>query len=473
MYKPLYRSRPEHRVSYGDLACKVGADLGLPPDDEQRWILDAIYAEQATALPTSFEVAVIGPRQNIKTSTFGIAAIADLFVFGVERHIWSSHLLDTSKSTFGDFKTWIDRTPEYAHQVRYYEGHQDLAIIHNETGRIIEFRSRTGKASRGVTGVNRVTLDEALFLEKKHVDAVYPTMILDPSAQVRLGSSAGKLFSVELRKIRDKGRAGGDGRMAYVEYGANRRACGQRRCLHAPGTPGCALDDRDLWWQANPAMWSGRLLEEALENMRNSTMTPEGFMVEFLTWWEDPVSAGGALAHDAWLTLGDPGADRGKEPPVFGLHLTPDRDVWIAVAWIREDGNAHVMLANQGTPVPAHEAVAQCQRLQARWGGQVATIALTEDLERAGVEVLKVSGEDFAAACGSLEDRIQASTIRHGNQPALNDGVQAASWGRSRLTGERPLALNVEAAAVVGPVAAAVRALHGLAGNEPFFAAWR
>ena len=67
MYEPLYRHRPSHRHTHGDLAAKVGADIGLPPDPEQQWILDSIYAERAPDRPAAFEVGVIGPRQNIKT----------------------------------------------------------------------------------------------------------------------------------------------------------------------------------------------------------------------------------------------------------------------------------------------------------------------------------------------------------------------------------------------------------------------
>ena len=121
MYEPLYRHRPSHRRTHGDLAAKVGADIGLPPDPEQQWILDSIYAERTPDRPASFEVAVIGPRQNIKTSTLGIAALTDLFVFGIQRHIWSAHLVDTAKSTFADFRAWLGSNREYDDLVDYYD----------------------------------------------------------------------------------------------------------------------------------------------------------------------------------------------------------------------------------------------------------------------------------------------------------------------------------------------------------------
>jgi len=461
-YQALHRHRPAHRWTYGDIACKVGADLGLPPDDEQKWLLDSMFAEKAPDRPASFEVGVIGPRQNIKTSTFGIAAIADLFVFGIERHVWSSHLVDTTKSTFTDFKGWIESNPDYSERADYYEGHQDLAIYLKDNPRHrIEFRSRTGRSSRGLTRVKRITLDEALYLEPKHIGAVYPTMLTRPGSQVRIGSSAGLLMSAQLRRIRDRGRSGKDPRLAYVEYGAKFRKCDDPSCLHVVGTPGCALDDRDLWWQANCALWPGRVLEESIEDMRKS-MPPEEFMREFLSWWEDPISLGGALPYGRWLELQDLVHDESERGDIvaFGLDLTGDRDVWIAVAWYREDGHAYVMLTNEGKPLPVRKAVDECVRLHTEWGGPVATSALAEELEKADVQIVDISGQDFAVACGALADAVRDGTIRHGNQSALNDAVKLAPWRPTALqSGERAIDLRVPG---VGPVAAAVRALHAL-----------
>lgn len=469
MYAPLHKHRPTHRWTNGDLAAKVGADLGLPPDDEQRWILDTIHAEKAPERPASFEVAVISPRQNIKTSTLGIAALADLFVFGVERHLWTAHHGDTLKGTFNDFRAWIKSNPEYDEQVTFYEGHQDMSIVHRDTGNVIDFQSRTGKAGRGLTGVKRITLDEALYLEPKHVGAVYPTMLTRPGAQVRISSSAGLLTSDQLRRIRDRGRGGKDKRLAYVEYGANVKPCLRSDCTHAIGSQGCALDDRDLWWQANCALWQGRITEEALEDQRNS-MPPKEFMREFLSWWEDPESLGGALSFGAWRDLADPDAERGTEV-AFGADvaysdLNADRTTWVAVAWKRPDHSAQVMLTNDGQPLPTTRLAEECARLTSDWGGAVVPPrAFEEDIERAGGTVQPMKSGDFTAACGAFADAVSEGRIRHGNQPALNEAVRAARWRSAGSNGER--AFQLKDCPEVGPLAAVTRALHGLSTTNP------
>jgi hypothetical protein len=467
-FAPLYRNRPAHRWTNGDIAAKVGADLGIPPDPEQQWLLDTIFAESAPNRPASFEVVTIAARQNIKTSTFGVAALADLFVFGIQKHLWSAHLDDTAEKTFSDFQRWIRSNPEYDDQVQFYDSHQDRSIVRRDTGASIEFGSRTGKRGRGATGVERLTLDESLYLEASHIGAVYPTMLTQPGAQVRVLSSAGVVGSAQLRLKREQGRKGTGRRMAYVEYGAERRPCEQGRgCAHAVGTPGCALDDRELWWQANPALWSGRINEDALVTQREA-MPPEEFAREFLSWWEDPESVGGALPYAAWVDLADPNAARGSTVS-FGVDVAEDRSAWVAVAWTREDGTAQVMLTNGGRSMQPGDLPVECARLSSEWGGFVVPPkAFAEEIEQAGTMVVPLKAGEFTAGCGAIADRVTAGTVHHGNQHALNVAVKAARWRSAGTTGER--AFQLKDFPEVGPLAAVVRALCGLtalAAEEP------
>lgn len=477
-YQPLYRHRPQHRWTNGDLAARVGADLGLPPDDEQKWILDTIYGEAAPDRPSCFEFGVVSPRQNIKTSTLGVAAIADLFVFGVERHLWTAHHGDTLKGTFTDFRAWIGSNREYEDQVTFYEGHQDMSIVHKDTGNTIDFQSRSGKAGRGLTGVKRITLDEALYLEAKHIGAVYPTMLTRPEAQVRIGSSAGLVTSAELRRIRDRGRGGKDHRLGYVEFGAERRLCLHADCTHAVGSDGCALDDRDLWWQASCALWAGRIAEESIADLRRS-MPPEEFSREMLSWWEDPPSIGGALDYDRWLTLADAAAQRG-ERVVFGVDVDEARTASIGVMWQREDGHAQAMLTvtpegRVDVGLTVSKATERLVELATKWEGPVVlggpAAALEDDLAAEGVQVSVASSMDFAAASGFIADGLRDGTLHHGSQAALDGAVLAARWRSVGSNGEK--AFQLKDAAGVGPLAAVTRAAHGLmtiATSDPWVA---
>lgn len=450
-YAALHKHRPPHKWTFGDLAAQVGVDLGLPPDEEQQWLLDTIYAEVAPERPASFEVAVVAPRQNIKTSTFGIAALADLFVFGVERHLWTAHHGDTLAKTFADFRSWIKSNPDYDEQVQFYEGHQDMSIVHRETGATIDFQSRTGKAGRGLTGVKRITLDEALYLEPKHIGAVYPTMLTRPGAQVRIASSAGLVESEQLRRIRDRGRRGKDARLAYVEYGAPRRGCLSPFCTHEYGVAeGCALDDRDLWWFANCALWPGRIGEDSLQDMRES-MPPEEFMREFLSWWEDP--AGGAAAFGEGMWARASGEDRPKALPPQALALAVSYELThgaIAAAAVTPGDVAYGKPLEHGPGI--RWMVQRAKDLQGELAlpvvvdGKGPAAVLLPDLEEAGVRVVEATLAEAQDACADLYERVrdaQSPRYRHASWPELDRAVEHAQrrdvgdrwlWGRKQST---------------------------------------
>lgn len=437
-YAPLYRHRPKGRWTYGDLAAKVGADLGLPPDDEQRALLDMIYAEKAPDRPAAFEVCVIAPRQNIKTSTLLTAAIADMFVFGVKKHLWSAHLDDTAKETFRDAQEWIGRNPDYDSQVKFYEGHQDRSIVHVPTGNRIDFGSRTGKTKRGLTGVMRVTLDEALYLEPQHMGAIYPTMLTRPGAQVRLASSAGLESSASLRTIRDRGRAGKDPRLAYVEYGALVLPCEDPKCLHKPGEAvGCALDNRELWWAANCALWCGRISEEALADQRGA-LPPEEFMREFFSWWEDPLSLGGAISPEKWSRLAAVVAQPDRVPAI-GLGGSRDGLYGsIGAASLLDDGRTVV------APVARQRGqkwlIAEAARIQSEQECSVVVAKkgplayLIPDLVEAGVDVTEAEAVDWVDACESLWRLVEDGELVHTGDKTLTDSALAAPW---RPVGDR------------------------------------
>ncbi|NUS57667.1 MAG: hypothetical protein HOV66_22845, partial [Streptomycetaceae bacterium] len=263
------------------------------------------------------------------------------------------------------------------------------------------------------------------------------------------------------------GRAGKDKRLAYVEYGAKLKPCLRADCSHAVGSEGCSYDDRDAWWQANCALWGGRIGEDSLADQRNS-MPPEEWAREFLSQWEDPMSVGGALDFAKWKALADPDAERGDDA-VFGAHVGEDRSAWIAVAWWRdaeedEEQHAQVMLVNDGHPLPAYRLVDECKRLVDEWGGPVlAPKEFADDLDEAGVEALPpLSVPDFAAACGQVVDMLTEGTLHHGNQPALTNAVRVAE--------PKGKAFAVDGHPEMGPLGAATRALRGLLTYQSGFA---
>lgn len=425
---PLFRFRPPVVSSIGDLAARFGREqLGLDPDPEQCWLLETIYAEKSPGVPVCFEVDVIAPRQNIKSSTFEIAALFDLFVLQVPLSVWTAHEFKTARKSFEDMKRRIARNPDLETRCTIRDSHGEERITLH-TGESLEFHARSGGSGRGFT-CDRLTLDEGLFLEPADMGAILPTLATIAGAQVRVGSSAGKLKSEVLRGIRDTGRAGSDEGQAYVEYGAERRDCLDSACTHFAGAEGCALDDRGLWWQANSALWAGRITEERIERFRKRMPWRE-FAREFLSWWEDPPdSAGGAIPMAVWEQLVEQ-AEMGS--PSFAVATAPDHS-WSAIgaAWVRPDGHTQVELVDYNAG--ASWVRARTDALRLRWGKPILVSTAARGLVTDAVEP---SQSEQAQAHNALADAVGDSTLRHGGQPALTVAVAASRWrpfGDSRL----------------------------------------
>jgi len=428
--EPLYRTAPDCRRSYGDLARRLAVDLGWVPDDEQQFLLDRIFDERAPGIPTSPEVCIIGPRQNLKTATLEVASLTDLCVLGLEA-LWTAHLTSTSSKSFQDMQGRLRANDQYAGLVDFKQGRGEELIVMRDSGVTLEFRARHGGGGRGFT-VPRVTLDEALYLRPSDIGSLGPTMVTRRDMQVRYASSAGLTSSAVLRGLRQRGRAGSDSGLTYVEYGAPRRDCEGPDCRHFPDTPGCALDDRELWWQANCALWAGRITEESLERQRKLMSSEPGeFAREFLTWWDDPPEGGGVLDLALWdtLTVGN----QTPVAPVLSVEVALERSrTTIGSAW-KVDDRPHVEVFEERAGVEwvaarVAELVDKYDVPSVVVDGNTEAASLVPALEQAGVKVLTVKGADRAAACAGFYDLASTSALSHNGDPALSQALASARW---------------------------------------------
>lgn len=454
LVEPAYFTHPDYSETLGTEVADLARMVGFPPDPEQCLVLDPMFGLDPRGRRVAFEVAVIGARQNIKTGLFKIAALGEAFIAEVPLLVWSAHEFPTAQEAFRDLTELIESSPDLDTEVKHiHRGNGDEAI-ELLNGCRIKFKARTKAGGRGLSG-KRVVLDEAFALQPAHMGALLPMLSAQDEPQVWYGSSAGLGDSDVLRSIRDRGRPGSRS-MVYVEWCAPEGGCQNPRCEHAVGTEGCVLDDESRWQMANPQM--GRRIKVDTIRGERLALPPAEFARERLGWWDDPDVVSAALPYGIWMDLANPKAERGNDP-VFGLDVDQDRQGWIAVCWSTDSG-CQVMLANDGDPVPAHQVVDECKRLSSEWNSPVVSSPLMfEELELADVNVVKASSLEFTASCGSLLDAVKASTIRHGNQVALNGAVKAARWRTAGTDGSR--AFQLKDSPEVGPLAAVTRALHG------------
>jgi phage terminase large subunit-like protein len=416
----------------------------MPLDEWQDQALEAAMGERVDGRWASKYVGISAPRQNGKSQLIVARALAGVLLFGEKSIIISAHETDTAREVWKRLIDVVEDNPALESRVT---GRMDainrefLAFGRGKDRQVIKLKARRQSGTRGFS-CDCLLLDEAQILGKRQWGSINPTMSARPNPQMWLFGTP---------------PTDGDDPFAFARVRQNALASRARHCwLEWAADPDDDFDDPEVWAKANPS-YGVRISEEACADDR-AAMDDEQFAMERLGIWADHSAAPGALPHDRWLkTLADPDAPRG-DSVIFGVDVTGDRVAWVAAAWTRPDGDVQVMLTNNGEPIPAHRIVDECVRLEGEWGGAfVPPRAFEEDLGLAGVTVHKLPWADFAGACGDLEDRIKAGTIHHGNQPALNAAVKAATWRTFGSGSEHSLVLRDRPE--VGPLAAVVRAL--------------
>lgn len=421
---------PDHVSTAGEEAGDLARSIGLDPDPEQQLALDSILAERPDGKWAAFEGAVVAPRQNLKTYLFLIIALTDLFVLGTKLIVWTAHEYSTSGEAFLLVKEYLENFDHLRRRVKKVtdqNGEEGITLVN---GQRLRFKARTKTGGRGLTG-DRVVLDEAFALQPSHMGSLMPTMsakTITGNPQILYGSSSGLLASAVLRTIRNRGRAGDDPFLAYLEWSAAELPCADPDCTHVFGTEGCMLDDEELWWASNLAL--GRRISIDFLRMERRSLPPEEFAREILGWWEDPPAGDGVwgvfdpadwahcedLQHKATGPLRyalDVDSNAGGEEWASvmvsdGVHIedVSPPDAGPGVGWVVLEAKRHRVAIGDLLVDPSGPA------------GK-----LIGPLEKAGVGIEKVTGQEFNQACMHLQSQVASRLVRHIGQPKVNRAV--------------------------------------------------
>ncbi|MGZ4617167.1 MAG: hypothetical protein ACXV3F_00255 [Frankiaceae bacterium] len=465
LVEPAYCSVPPSQNTLGDEVAELAAMAGFAPDPEQRLALDHLFAMKPDGRVAAMEFAVICSRQNLKTGLFKQAALGWLFVTEERLVVWSAHEFGTAQEAFRDMSMLIESCPMLDRRVKQmHKGNGDEAI-ELKNGSRLKFKARTKGGGRGLSG-GKVVLDEAYALKPEHMGALLPLLSAQPDPQVVYGSSAGHATSEVLRAVRDRGRAGGDPSLAYLEWCDDLPGeCENPRCDHDPLTvKGCRLDDRARWARANPAM-GRRIGVEYIANERRA-LPPAEFARERLGWWDEPDADEPPVIHSgAWADQED--ADSAPEDPYgvcFAVSVSQDR-TWaqIASAGRRADGGLHVEIVDnrRGTRWVIDRVV----ELRDRWQPCAVVVnpagpegSLIADLTEAGVDVVQPTSRDLGQAFGMFFDGVMVEkTLWHRPDALLGVAVEAA---RSRPLGDAKT-WDQRGSTDISPLVAASNALWG------------
>lgn len=472
---PAFLSIPDRVDSLGAQAVTLAAICGITLDPEQVLALDAILSvidEDGDDRFAALEAALIQARQNGKTG----GVLAPLALLAAIRRpdqliVWSAHRYKTSHEAFLSLLRIVKTTPEVEARVSKvsFSNGEEAFEFHN--GSRIVFIARSQASGRGLSG-DLVILDEALFLTAEMMGALMPTLSARPDPLVVYASSAGLATSAVLHDVKDRGRAGNDPSLVYVEWCAPPSgACATRDCDHHRDAVGCMLDDPANWRAANPAHVRGRISARYIAAERRS-LNPSEFARERLGWWDEK-GRGGLFHLPAWWKRQD---DRTTPGPrvSFALHVTPDR-AWssVAVASRRGDGALHLEIIEHREGVswvaPYLTDLTANHKPQALViAGAMAAGALASDIESLrGFKSL--NSTEVRRACAGLYDLIHADgepvAIRK-TTPELNTALESAVTAARRSTERGEWVFDADPGDDLSPLYALALAAHAVRGKR-------
>lgn len=466
--KPRVVSCPDFRDRWFRDAVDLAGLAGLELDEWQQWSLRLMLGVRPDNPDrfAAFEYGSIVPRQDGKGAILEARELAGLFLFPWERLlIHTAHEFKTSQEHFLRIADLVESTPALMKHVKSIptSNGKEAIVLHRRDccrGARLRFLARSKGSGRGFSG-DLVVLDEAMTLPVETMGALFPTMSARSNPQVVYTATAGDDDSEVLQGVRDRGIRG-DAGLAYVEYSA--------------GDPDdhvgdeVDLDDRGEWWRSNPAMHSGRISEEFIDQERRA-LSEEQFAKERLCLWSAGKRAS-LIDPDVWQGL--VAESKGQVQSVaLAWDAPPEKGlVSIGLAADRGDGKRHLDLLEyrKGTAWAASrlaELVRKGKPVHVAYGKNSPAASLHDEivaeLEGRKIPVLGFGGGDVKAACGQFLDWVADDRFVVHNGPHINVIAAAVDALRKREDPEGGFVFHRrDTAADISPVMALVFASYAL-----------
>jgi hypothetical protein len=403
-------------------------------DEWQEDVLAASMGERRDGRWAARLVGLSTPRQNGKSQLIVARALAGVLLFDEQTIICSAHQTDTAREVFQRLLDIIEANPGLEGRVDSVMRALNREFIRFKGGATIRIKARSVSGSRGFSA-DCLLLDEAQILGTAAWSSILPTMSARENPQAWLLGTPptpqddGEVFA----RLRQRGIAGNDSHMAYLEWSAE---------------PEDDFDSRETWAKANPAFGT-RIEAEAIEAER-SAMTDDQFAMERLGMWAVN-RARGVIPAPSW---GDQADEHSLAVDRFSLGVEVGPDLaWasVALAGQREDGDWHFELdEDQHTRgrgvawlVPHLESLVaanpQIRAVVADVGGPIAALLEQKSgrwyFKDTRLEVTPVKVAELGAGCSRVLDGIVTGWLHHIGQPQFSVAALAASKRRLGDTG--------------------------------------
>lgn len=421
--KPRICVEPLREDSHGGDAALLMRAYNVELDPWQRGVVDCWLGIDSGGNYTMTSGGLPVARQNGKNVCIECREFFGSAIRG-ERILHTAHQTKTSKKSFRRLEAMFTdkRHPEVCalvKTIRYTNGEEAIEL---KNGGLIEFATRTRQSARGFDGISLVVFDEAQELTDDQLEAVMATLAASSTGTRQIiyagtppyPGCPGTVFRRRRTAVINE-PSDGD---AWHEWSVEAKSVSE-----------VDVNDRSLWYAANPALGI-RLTEEfTAEEMRS--MSPDGFARERLGWWcPEMEAADRAIDPAAWT------ACRSEElkpdgKTAYGVKFSADgAAVCLCGAVVPKTGPARISLIEQrptgmGTQWLAdwlneRYAKAACVVIDGKNGADVLVDKISATW-RMKNSVIRPSASNVVAAVGTLTNALSERTVTwYGGQEALN-----------------------------------------------------
>ena len=353
-------------------------------------------------------------RQNGKTHLARIRILAGLFIFGEMNIVAMSSNRSMALDTF---RKVVDVIEDNVHlmaqvkQIRVANGQESVELL---SGARYEIVAATRDGSRGKTA-DLLYIDELREIDEQSWIAARPVTRARPNSQILLTSNAGDAFSTVLNDLRERALSYPPSTLGYWEYSADDFA---------------KINDRDAWYQANPAL--GYLIDETTIEEAIATSSVEATRTETLCQWVSALKSPFPYRAFEDLTVQDLKLHPGRLT-VFAVDISvTKKNASLVAGQIMEDGKIGV-----GVIAQFHSEVAVDELKMAvevnEWAKQYrprlicydkyTAMSVAERLSQSGFKTQDMSGQIFFQACSDLLDSIVNQRLAHSGQDSLVSSI--------------------------------------------------
>jgi hypothetical protein len=457
----------------------------------QRWLLiHALELNDDDSGSFRFRnIVVLVARQNGKSTLSQVLSLFALYVLGIDLVLGTAQDLDTAEEVWEGALDIIEETPELAQladkPIRV-NGKKTIRLL---TGERYKVKAANRRAGRGLSS-DLILLDEL----REHTSwdawgAITKTTRARQNPQVWALSNAGDASSLVLRHLRLKAHAALDDPDGICETADGPMVSSEGideleellgddledglAIFEWSAPPGCAIDDRDGWAQANPSL--GHIITERTIASEMATDPEWVFRTEVLCQWSEG-SLVGPFPPGTWEAGTDEESQIAPESRrAWCVDVSHDRSMsYVAVAGFRSDGDPHVEVVAQraGTAwVTDWFAEKESRRkwpVALQWRGAPVSSLIDELADVEGLTLIEWQGSALGAATGAFYDAVRAEThegekahrVWHRPQPVLD--VPAATAVIKPL-GESYVWSRAKSPTDAAPLVAATGALWAVA----------